>query len=41
MRMTRKLRRVAPAAGGNVRPVTDLSNATNADDCKKWDRYDH
>jgi len=41
MRMTRKLRRVASSTGLNFQPVTDVSNATNADEWKKWDRYDH
>lgn len=41
MRMTRKLRRAALSARTRSRPVTGRSNATNADDWKKWDRYGH
>ncbi len=41
MRMTRKLRRAALLATTTTWPVTCGLNATNVDDWKKWDRYDH
>lgn len=41
MCMTRKLWRAAPLAGHNVWLMSDGFNATNTDNWKKWDRYDH